>query len=99
MAFRFQRRVKIMPGVRLNVSKSGVSASVGTNGATVNVGKDGVTRTVGVPGTGLSHRKTVVRRKKAKGDSETSSGVLGWIAAILVCLGVLAGLMLLIPKL
>ena len=51
---RFQKSVKVMPGVRLNLSKSGVSTSIGGRGATVNVGKRGVRSTVGIPGTGLS---------------------------------------------
>jgi hypothetical protein len=54
MGFRFRRSVKILPGVRLNFSKSGVSTSFGGRGYTVNVGKRGITRTVGLPGTGLS---------------------------------------------
>lgn len=56
MAFRFQKRIKIAPGLRLNISKTGISTSVGTNGATVNLGKDGAQSTVGLPGTGLSYR-------------------------------------------
>ena len=51
---RFRKSVKIMPGVRLNLSKSGVSTSFGGRGATVNVGKRGVRSTLSVPGTGLS---------------------------------------------
>lgn len=54
MGFRFQKRIKVLPGVRLNISKSGVSTSLGGRGATVNIGKNGVRTTVGVPGTGLS---------------------------------------------
>ena len=55
MAFRFQKRIKILPGITLNVSKSGVSTSVGPRGAKVNIGKRGVKGTVGVPGTGASY--------------------------------------------
>ncbi|MBW3634473.1 MAG: DUF4236 domain-containing protein [Chloroflexi bacterium] len=33
MGFRARKSFKIAPGVRLNVSKSGVGASVGTRGA------------------------------------------------------------------
>lgn len=51
---RFRKSVKIMPGVRLNLSKSGVSTSFGGRGATLNVGKRGVRSTLSVPGTGLS---------------------------------------------
>lgn len=57
MGFRFQKRIKIAPGVRLNVSKSGVSTSIGGRGATVNLNSKGVRTTVGLPGTGLSWSK------------------------------------------
>ncbi len=55
MSLRFQKRIKIFPGVYINLSKSGISASVGGHGATVNVGSTGKNMvTVGIPGTGLS---------------------------------------------
>jgi len=47
--------VKIAPGVRLNMSKSGPSLSVGDRGATANFSKRGTRTTVGIPGTGLSY--------------------------------------------
>ncbi len=38
-----------MPGVKLNITKKGVSSvSVGKNGARVNVGKKGTKTTVGI---------------------------------------------------
>ena len=52
-SFRFFRRVKLMPGVTMNLSKSGPSFSFGARGAHVTVGRRGVRRTVGIPGTGL----------------------------------------------
>jgi len=51
---RFRKSVKIIPGVRVNFSKSGVSTSIGGRGATMNVSKRGVRSTLSVPGTGLS---------------------------------------------
>ena len=57
MGMRFRKIFSVLPGVRLNVSKSGVSTSLGGHGATVNVGADGRRYvTVGVPGSGLSYR-------------------------------------------
>jgi hypothetical protein len=53
MGFRFQRRIRIAPGVRLNLSRSGISTSVGGRGFTLN---SRGTATVGIPGTGLSYR-------------------------------------------
>lgn len=58
MGLRFRRSVKIAPGVRLNMSKSGPSLSVGGRGATVNFSKRGTRTIVGIPGTGLSFTNT-----------------------------------------
>lgn len=51
---RFRKSIKVMPGVRLNISGSGLSTSIGGRGATVNVSKRGMRSTLSVPGTGLS---------------------------------------------
>jgi hypothetical protein len=68
-SFRFRKSVRIMPGVRVNLSKSGVSTSIGAKGATVNVSKKGVRTTVGVPGSGLSYSHL----SKAKRASSAAS--------------------------
>jgi hypothetical protein len=60
MGFRFRKSIKLAPGIRLNLSKSGISTSIGPRGATVNVGsKRGPRVTVGVPGTGLSYSQRI----------------------------------------
>ena len=56
---KFQKRIKLFPGVTLNVSKSGVTTSIGPRGAKLNVGGKRAKLTVGVPGTGLSHTRTL----------------------------------------
>jgi hypothetical protein len=65
VGFRFQKRIFILPGVRINLSKSGVSTSLGPQGADVNIGKDGVTANAGIPGTGLSYRQKLGQGGKA----------------------------------
>ncbi len=45
--------------MRLNISKSGVSTSVGPRGADLYIGSRGVTANAGIPGTGLSYRQKV----------------------------------------
>lgn len=52
-SFRFYRRVHLLPGLSLNLSKSGPSLTLGMRGAHVTLGQRGVTRTVGLPGTGI----------------------------------------------
>ena len=57
--FRFRKSFGILPGVHVNLSKTGVSTSVGGHGATLNLGHGKRTVTLGVPGTGLSYRAPV----------------------------------------
>lgn len=59
MGFRFWRRVKIAPGLTLNLSKSGGSLSVGPRGAKLTVGSRGGRATMGIPGTGLFYTTPV----------------------------------------
>ena len=56
MGFRFRRRLRIVPGVWLNVAKTGISASIGRAGATLNLSPKGAQTTVGLPGSGISYR-------------------------------------------
>ena len=60
MGWRFSKRVKVLPGVSLNFSKSGISTSIGPRGAKVTIGHGQVRETVGVAGTGISY--TTVHR-------------------------------------
>jgi hypothetical protein len=55
MPIRFQRRIRIAPGVSLNLNKRSVSASFGRRGAHMTIGPKGQRTTVGLPGTGLSY--------------------------------------------
>jgi uncharacterized protein YgiM (DUF1202 family) len=62
---RFQKRLKLLPGLKINLSKSGASATVGTKGAGVNIGRDGITTNAGIPGTGLSYRQKLNSKNKS----------------------------------
>lgn len=59
MSIRFRKRIKVIPGVYLNVSKSGVSASIGPKGTNVNISQKGSYLNLGIPGTGISHRQKI----------------------------------------
>jgi hypothetical protein len=54
MGFRFRRSFKIIPGVRLNLSGSGASVSLGPRGLHYTIGPHGTRTTVGLPGSGIS---------------------------------------------
>jgi hypothetical protein len=55
MGFRFRRSIKLLPGIRLNVGKRGMSTSIGVRGAHVTFGSSGTRTTIGLPGSGLSY--------------------------------------------
>lgn len=56
MGWRFRQSFTVIPGLRLNLSKSGLSASIGGAPFTLNVGPRGVMGTASLPGTGFSYR-------------------------------------------
>jgi hypothetical protein len=56
MGFRFRRSVSLFPGMRINLSKSGPSVSLGGGGATLNLSKRGTRATFGIRGTGISYQ-------------------------------------------
>lgn len=66
MGFRFRKSIKILPGVRINLSKSGPSLSLGGGGATFNVGGRGTRLTLGIPGTGIYYTTQKSLSKKDK---------------------------------
>lgn len=57
MGWRFRHSFKVIPGVRLNLSRSGLSASIGGAPFTVNVGPRGTYATASLPGSGISFRQ------------------------------------------
>lgn len=61
MSFRFQKRIKLFPGVHLNLSKGGVSLSLGAGPLTLNLGKKSSV-TASIPGTGISNKTYLVKK-------------------------------------
>lgn len=55
MPIRIRKTFTLFPGVRVNLSKGGMSVSVGRKGFTLNFSKHGVRQTTGLPGSGISH--------------------------------------------
>jgi len=75
MGFRMRKTIKVAPGVRLNLSKTGASWSVGRKGATVNL-KNGRARvSVGLPGTGLGYTTTLGGAKVSTAPRELVADV------------------------
>ena len=86
MGFNFRKSLKIAPGVRLNITKKGISSvSLGGKGARVNLGKKGTRTTVGLPGTGLSYssfspkqvKKETVRSEPVRSSMQMTMSPVG----------------------
>ena len=58
MGWRYHRRLAILPGLCVNLSRSGASVSVGHRGSWVTLGHGQRRVTVGLPGSGLSYTET-----------------------------------------
>lgn len=66
MGLRFRKSVKILPGVKLNFSKSGTSVTVGKRGMSTNFSSRGTRTTIGIPGTGVSYTTYSRKSKQTK---------------------------------
>ena len=51
MAWNYRKRIKIAPGIHLNLSKGGVSTSIGPKGAKISIGKNGTYLNTSIPNT------------------------------------------------
>ena len=88
MGFRFSRRISVLPGLRLNLSRSGVSTSIGGRGAWLTFGRKGPRATVGLPGSGLSYTTTLAPGTAAAPPGQAAGGfplgkVLRWTMVLL----------------
>lgn len=57
MGFNFRKRINILKGVTLNLSKSSVSLTIGGRGGSINIGKNGIYGNMSIPGTGIYARE------------------------------------------
>lgn len=71
------RRVRLLPGVSLNLSKSGASVSLGPRGAKVTLRPGSRRLTLGIPGTGLSYTR-VATSKTAPEPRAVASEAAAW---------------------
>jgi len=78
MGWKFRRRVTILPGIRLNFSKSGTSLNVGPKGSSISFSKRGTFLNSGIVGTGI------YRRDKLNNESFGCAGCLYNIFQILI---------------
>jgi tetratricopeptide (TPR) repeat protein len=70
MSLRYRRSIKIAPGIKINLTKTGLGMTVGPRGNHYSVHSSGRhTRTVGLPGTGLYYQSVTGRGGQAQGST------------------------------
>src|SRR5271170_2281392 len=93
MALRFQRRIRIVPGLHLNISKRGVGFSAGPRG--FHMGIDSRKRpywSAGLVGTGLSMREYPhAQPRPADAPKSGGCGLLLILVAIQLVIATVAG--------
>lgn len=70
MPIRFRRTYRVLPGVHVNVSKHGISTTVGPRGMHLTFNRYGVRQDLGLPGTGLSESSYIIGGAHSGGSAE-----------------------------
>lgn len=70
---RFWKRIRIFPGIYLNIGKKGISISFGPRGIKYTVGTKGKRFSAGIPGTGIYYvnKKNMKKKREVKKSTET----------------------------
>ena len=71
MGWRYRKRIKILPGIHINISKSGISTNIGVKGANVSFGPKGTYVNTGFPGTGLYRRDKIAENPQYQTDNQS----------------------------
>ncbi|MDD2609334.1 MAG: DUF4236 domain-containing protein [Giesbergeria sp.] len=83
MGWRFQKRIRLLPGIALNLSRKGISTSIGIPGARVTLGHGKRRTTLGIPGSGLSYI-TVQSTKNAPPSAQPQARAGRWLKLLLI---------------
>jgi hypothetical protein len=70
MPVRIRKSFNLFPGVKVNMSKGGMSITVGRKGFHLNFSKRGVRQTVGLPGSGISESSYIFKNKEDEDKKE-----------------------------
>src|SRR5689334_4734371 len=70
MPVRVRKSFNLFPGIKVNMSKGGMSISVGRKGFHLNFSKRGVRQTVGLPGSGISESSYILKNKAEEEKKE-----------------------------
>ncbi|HZB99507.1 MAG TPA: DUF4236 domain-containing protein [Nitrososphaeraceae archaeon] len=64
MSLKFRKSIKLFPGAKINIGKTGIGVSTGIKGAHIGINKRGVYTGLGIPGTGISTQQYIGKGEK-----------------------------------
>jgi hypothetical protein len=76
MGFRIRKSIKIAPGIKYNLNKSGGSLSLGGRGKSLNISAKGIKGTVGIPGTGISYSTSLNSSQRSVSNRDAYNALL-----------------------
>jgi len=88
MALRFRRRIRIAPGVTVNLGLHGAGLSVGPRGFHVGMNRRGMYTSAGIPGTGLYAVHHF--RGPSEDNPKVQGAATGFVLGILIAVGAFA---------
>lgn len=71
MAWNYRRKIKIIPGVSLNLSKKGISTTLGIKGASLTVSKSGTYLNQSIPALGIYNRQKISSNSNLNSSKST----------------------------
>lgn len=83
MGFRFRRTIGLGKGVRLNLTKTGISTTVGPQGSKFTTGTHGTTVSAGLPGSGLHYSQKIAGSSGIKRVGRAAGGVALFVGTLL----------------
>ena len=83
MAWTWRKRKSILPGVRLNFGKRGISTTIGPRGASMTFGPNGTYLNTSIPGTGLYNRQRIGGKNSNTQMTTDNSGCKGFFIGLL----------------
>jgi hypothetical protein len=77
MSWRFRKTFKVLPGVKLNLTRHGLSTTLGASPFSINLGPKGVYGNFTIPGTGLTNRQRLDQPHSPSKESSTHPPEIG----------------------
>ncbi|MBX9935040.1 MAG: DUF4236 domain-containing protein [Burkholderiaceae bacterium] len=87
MGWKFQKRIRLLPAVTLNLSRKGISTSFGTRGARVTLGHGKRHTTLDMPGSGISYTN-VASTKAARLSAAPQDRAGRWLQLVLIAVAI-----------